>query len=36
MGGNRERFLLMGGNDILLKAIIQSIPVYAMGVFKIP
>jgi hypothetical protein len=25
----------MGGNDILLKAIIQSIPVYATCVFKI-
>jgi hypothetical protein len=34
--GWKERFLSMGGKEILLKAIIQAIPVFAMGVFKIP
>jgi hypothetical protein len=34
--GWKERFLSMGGKDILLKAIIQAIPVFAMGIFKIP
>jgi flagellar biosynthesis protein FliR len=34
--GWKEKFLSMGGKEILLKAIIQSIPVFAMGVFKIP
>ena len=34
--GWEERFLSMGGKEILLKAVIQSIPVYAMFVFKIP
>jgi hypothetical protein len=33
--GWKERFLSMGGKEILLKAIIQAIPVFAMGVFKI-
>jgi hypothetical protein len=34
--GWKERFLSMGGKEILLKAIIQAIPVFAMGIFKIP
>jgi hypothetical protein len=34
--GWKEKFLSMGGKKILLKAIIQSIPVYAMAVFNIP
>jgi hypothetical protein len=34
--GWKEKFLSMGGKEILLKAIIQSIPVFAMGVFKLP
>jgi hypothetical protein len=33
--GWKERFLSTGGKDILLKAIVQAIPVFAMGVFKI-
>jgi hypothetical protein len=34
--GWKEKFLSMGGKEILLKAIIQSISVYAMVVFNIP
>jgi hypothetical protein len=34
--GWKEKFLSLGGKEILLKAIVQSILVYAMGVFKIP
>ena len=34
--GWKERFLSLGGKEIFLKAIIQAIPVFAMGVFKIP
>jgi hypothetical protein len=34
--GWKEKLLSLGGKEILLKAIIQSIPVFAMGVFKIP
>ena len=34
--GWKEKLLSLGGKEILLKAIIQYIPVFAMGVFKIP
>jgi hypothetical protein len=34
--GWKEKFLSMRGNEILIKAIFQSIPVFAMGVFKLP
>ena len=34
--GWKEKLLSLGGKEILLKAIIQSIPVYVMAVFKIP
>jgi hypothetical protein len=32
----KEKLLSMVAKKILLKAVIQSIPVFAMGVFKIP
>jgi hypothetical protein len=34
--GWKERFLLVGGKEILLKAIIQAILVFAMEIFQIP
>ena len=34
--GWKEKILSMGGREILLKVVIQSIPVFAMAVFKIP
>jgi hypothetical protein len=34
--GWKEKLLSMGAKEILLKAVVQSIPVFAMGLFKIP
>jgi hypothetical protein len=36
LNGWKEKILSSGGKEILLKAIIQSIQVFAMAVFKIP
>jgi flagellar biosynthesis protein FliR len=36
LSGWKEKLLSMGAKEILIKEIIQSIPVFAMEVFKIP
>jgi hypothetical protein len=36
MNGWKEKFLSQAGKEILLKAVIQSIPTYTMSVFLLP
>jgi len=36
MQGWKEKILSQAGNEVMIKAVIQSIPAYSMSVFKLP
>ena len=36
MQGWKERLLSQGGREILIKAVLQAMPTFTMGCFKIP
>ena len=36
MQGWKEKFLSQAGKEVMIKAVVQSIPAYSMGVFKLP
>ena len=36
MQGWKEKLLSQAGKEVMIKAVIQSIPAYSMSVFKLP
>ena len=36
MQGWQEKLLSQAGREVIIKAVVQSIPVYSMSVFKLP